>query len=374
MEELLESVYFNVDIKLVEGKGTEENLDSLMSGKADIGLVENYVNMREGVNSAFVVYSEILHIFYKPDVQMNGFEDIFYERSAYIGRQGSPTYNLMLDLFEFYKLDLNRIGITMQMADADVIVELTNLLTDKRQKEYQGYQLYSFESSEGDASELEGLSMVYPRMIPFIIPEGTYRSITRKKVATLSVDLVMMVRSGMGEIAVNDFTKTMLRNRQIFTAIDPLMYNGLREDFDQDRLNIPLHEGARVFLDRDEPSFIERYAELGGVILSLVIALWSGLVSLTKWQAQKKKDRIDEFYEDLIHIKNVIPSLKEVSDVVENIRRIQAAQNKAFELLISEELVANESFRIYMELSKETINELRGKLRALKTIKMRASS
>jgi len=35
-------------------------------------------------------------------------------------------------------------------------------------------------------------------------------------------------------------------------------------------------------------------------------------------------------------------------------------------MLIEEKLVANDSFRIYMELSKETINELRGKMRAIK--------
>jgi len=101
-------------------------------------------------------------------------------------------------------------------------------------------------------------------------------------------------------------------------------------------------------------------------MLSIVIAIFSGIVSLTKWQAQKKKDKIDEFYEDLMNIKNTIPKIKEVSSAVEKIRRIHAAQNKAFEMLIAEKLVANDSFRIYMELSKETINELRGKMRILK--------
>lgn len=48
---------------------------------------------------------------------------------------------------------------------------------------------------------------------------------------------------------------------------------------------------------REEPSSIERYAELGGVLLSIAIASISGLVSLTKWQAQKRKDKVDEFYE-----------------------------------------------------------------------------
>ena len=109
-------------------------------------------------------------------------------------------------------------------------------------------------------------------------------------------------------------------------------------------------------------------------MLSLIVAIWSGLTSLVKWQAQKKKDRIDEFYEELIKIKNTIPNLKKINDIVKNVRHVQVSQNKAFELLISEELIANESFRIYMELSKETINELRSKLRVLRNLQAKVGA
>ncbi|GAB4233233.1 MAG: hypothetical protein Tsb0034_06380 [Ekhidna sp.] len=376
MEALLESTFYNVDIRLIEGLGTNQNMDSLINGTVDMALVENYVNYKEGINSAFSVYSEVLHIFYRESEEVNSFEDLIYGKDIYIGRQESPTYNLMMDLFTFYGLDLNRISVIFKMNEADVIVELTNLLSQEELNAYEGFTLFSFDNPQniGNASAVEGLCLKYPRLSPFIIPQKTYWGFTREPIVTLSVDLVMMVRSGMGEVAVNDLSKTMLRNRQVFTAIDPLLYDGLREDFDRGRLNIPLHEGARTFLERDEPSFIERYAELGGVILSLIIATWSGLVSLTKWQAQKKKDRIDEFYEDLIKIKNIIPTLKDVKGAVENIKHVQSAQNKAFELLISEELVANESFRIYMELSKETINELRSRLKVLRAHQVRANS
>ncbi|MEQ9466953.1 MAG: TAXI family TRAP transporter solute-binding subunit [Ekhidna sp.] len=367
MKNLLESKY-NVEIRLVEGVGTDANLDSLVEGKIDIALVENYVNYREGLNSAFSVYSEVLHIFHKESVDGSSFESLIYSGPVYIGREQSPTYNLMMDLFDFYGLDPSLIDVTFNMSEAGVVVELTNLFSKESLKAYEGFNMFSFDNVEnlGSASIAEGIALKYPRMSPFVIPQGSYWGFSDVPIVTLAVDLIMVVRSGMLEVSVNDFAQTMLRNRQIFTSIDPLLFNGLREDFDQSILNIPLHEGARTFLDRDEPSFIERYAELGGVILSIIIALWSGIVSLTKWQAQKKKDKIDEFYEDLIKIKNAIPTLKTISEGIQKIRRVQAAQNKAFEMLIAEKLVANDSFRIYMELSKETINDLRGRMRVLK--------
>lgn len=375
MKELLESE-FNVEIMLIEGLNTNANLDSLIYDQVDIALVENYVNYQEGLNSAFSVYSEVLHVLYKADMDGSSFSSLMYSGPVYIGKENSPTYNLMMDLWDYYGLDASQINVTFNMSEASVVVELTNLFTKQHLRDFQGFKLFSFDdaSNLSEASAVQGITLKYPRLSPFIIPENSYWSFTEKPVVTLSVDLVMMVRSGMGEVAVNDFTKTMLRNRQIFTSIDPLLFEGMQEDFDRAKLNIPLHEGARIFLEREEPSFIERYAELGGVILSIIIALWSGIVSLTKWQAQKKKDKIDEFYEDLMNIKNGISKLDTIADGMKRVKRVQMAQNKAFEMLIAEKLVANDSFRIYMELSKETINELRGKMRILKAKQERATS
>lgn len=367
MEELLERKFYNVDIRLIKGVGSSANLDSLIAEKADMALVENYVPYQQGLNSAFSVYSEVLHIFYRENQEVRSFEDLLYNKPIYIGIKESPTYHLMMDLFEFYGIDTSLLSVTFDMSTADVIVELSNLLSKKELAAYDGFKLFSFSGSDSESnSVVEGISLKYPRMSPFTIPEKTYWGFTQEPIVTLSVDLIMVVRSGMLEVSVNDFIKTMLRNRQIFTSIDPLLFDGLREDFDQGKLNIPLHEGARIFLDRDEPSFLERYAELGGVVLSIVIAIISGIISLTKWQAQKKKDKIDEFYEDLMVVKNEIPSIQKIPDGIQKIKQVQTSQNKAFEMLISEKLIANDSFRIYMELSKETIHELRVRIRTLK--------
>ena len=277
----------------------------------------------------------------------------------------------MMDLFDFYGLDQDRIRINFNILKSDVVVHLATLLDGHDLRGFRDFKLFSFDDMESysmGGSSVEGISLKYPRIEPFVIPRKTYGSLTPDPIVTLSIDVVMMVRSGMGTVAVTDLTKTMLRNRQIFAPIDPQLYNGLKEDFDRSKLNFPLHEGARIFLDRDEPSFAERYAELGGVILSILLAIVGGVVSLTKWQTQKKKDKVDEFYEQLLEVKNAIPHIRSARDGLSKIKSVQRSQNKAFEMLISEELVADDSFRIYMELSKETITDLRSRIRALKAL------
>ncbi len=367
---------FNVDIKLIEGVHTNANIDSLLRDRVDFALVENYIPYQKGVNSAFSFYSEVLHIFYDKNLNPQSFEELIYDKTVFVGRRGSPSYHMMMDLFNFYGLDQNRINIGFNIVQSEVIVLLSTLLTEDELMGFRDFELYSFDDigTYGmGGSSVEGISLKYPRIDPFVIPRKTYGDLTNEPVVTLSIDVVMMVRSGMGTIAVTDLTKTMLRNRQTFASIDPLLYKGMREDFDQSKLNFPLHEGARVFLDRDEPSFLERYAELGGVVFSIVIAIIGGLVSLTKWQTQKKKDKVDEFYEELLSVKNTIPKISNIKEGLQKIKSVQASQNKAFEMLISEELVANDSFRIYMELSKETIGELRGRMRTIKALESKNS-
>ncbi len=370
MKHILEDE-FNVDIQLIEGVHTNANLDSLIVKKADMALIENYVPYKEGVNSVFSCYSEVLHIFYKNEGVTPSFKELLEGKKVFIGRKNAPTYHLMMDLFDFYGVNREEITITFNILEGEVIALLSTLLTEHELKGFRDYQLYSFDliSDFGDGgASVDGISLKFPRMDPFVIPKNTYTKFTLEPVVTLSVDVVMMVRSGMGTVAVTDLTKTMLRNRQTFAPIDPLLYNGMKEDFDRSKLNFPLHEGARIFLDRDEPSFFERYAELGGVIFSIVVAIIGGIVSLAKWQAQKKKDKVDEFYEELLSVKNSIPKIKEIKDGLMQIKQIQDSQNRAFEMLISEELIADDSFRIYMELSKETIAELRSRMRVIKNL------
>ena len=367
---------FNVEIELVKSSSSYANLDSLAGNKIDMGLIENYVPYQNGINSAFIFYDKILHIFYKGD-QPTTFRELIYGRRVFVDAQNSPSYDVMMDLFEFYQIDQDQVDVAVNMSDAEVVMRLSTLLADEELQYFSDFKLYSLDKIHDyriGGSSVEGISLKYPRIRPYVIPKGMYSNLTTDPVITISIDVVMMVRSGMRSIAVRDLTQTILRNPQTFTAIDPQLGAELKEGFDRGKLTFPLHEGAREFLDRDEPGFFERYAELAGVTFSIVIAIIGGIISITRWQAQKKKDKVDEFYKDLLKIKNVIPSIKEVDEGRKYIQNIQGSQNRAFKMLTSEELIPNDSFRIYMELSKETIGELRNKIRLIKNLKAKSES
>lgn len=368
MQKVLEE-NLNVEIELIIGEGSIANLDSLAKGKADLAIVENYIEYRDSVKSLFTLYPQILHVFYTGE-KANSFEELFYGKQVFIGDEGSGSYRFMMNLFEYFDLDQSRFEITNNAFVNDVIAGFIDIVPENSLIGLESFKLYSFDNVEnfGKGSIVEGISLRYPQVHPFIIPEYTYRKLSSEPIVTVATDAILVASSDMREQAIYDITKTLFEEKQEFIDLSPLIASGMSEDFSRKELSFPLHEGARIYLDRDEPGFVERYAELFGVVFSIAVALISGLISLSKWQSQKKKDRVDVFYKDLMRVKNVLSSIKTEKEGFAKIREVQQSQNKAFDMLINEELEANESFRIYMELSKETIDELKNRIRAIKKL------
>ena len=367
LESVLEQTYYNVDITRYEAKTSRAIIDSLESGAIDMGLVENFVNYGEGIRTVVPVFPKILHIFYQKDLEATSVENIFYDRRVYIGRSGSASYDFMMQVFDFYSLDLSRIKITMNMPDAEVMAIFSIIMTPDELLQFKDYKLYSLNDMENVAmgSDVEGIVLRYPRVRPYVIPRRTYGYLTKEPIVTICTDMVYVVREGMQDVSVSDLIRALFANRDQFVHLNPSFYYGIIENFDRSHLSYPLHEGARAYLDRDEPGFLERYAELFGVIFTVIVALVSGIASFGNWRKQQKKDKIDVFYAHLMEIKNDLPNIRSVKEAQAKIGEIKSEQNRAFKMLINEELSANESFRIYMELSKETIAELTNRAKSI---------
>jgi hypothetical protein len=274
----------------------------------------------------------------------------------------------MMDMFDFFILDKEKFEVTPNVWENDVFCGFNEIVKNEDLGLFEGYKLYSFDGIEnfGKGSIAEGVSLKYPGASPFVIPSKTYGTLTNQPILTFESDAVLVARDGIPNDVVYDITKLIFRDKQEFTIINPLISLDLNENFDRKNLNFPLAEGARIYLNRDEPSILERYAELARVGFSIVLALISAFISLSRWKNQTKKDRVDIFYKDLMDIKNQLEKISTLKEGFMYIDKIKKAQNKAFEMLIDEKLTADESFRIYMELSKETIIEVKIKMRQIK--------
>ncbi len=366
IQEILESE-LNLEVETVIGEGSLKDIENIKRDEAHLALVENHIGFQKGVKSITPIYPQILHLFYKAEHEKTDLEDVLYGKRVFAGHSGDGSHLFALQLFNYFHIDATKFELTENPFSADVLIGFTDIISDEDLAGLQDYRLFSFDHANkfGHGSKVEGLAMKYPKVRPMLVPENIYLKLTQKPFLTVASDVVLVTNESLDNQLAYDITKAIFRNLQEFNHISPLISQDLNEDFKRSSLSFPLHNGARVYLDRDEPSFVERYAEVFGVIFSVLLALVSAIYSFGRWAHQRKKDRVDVFYQDLMKIKRITNRLSSKEHAIHLIKRIKQDQEKAFDMLVNEKLEANESFRIYMELSKETLKELQLKLKAL---------
>lgn len=357
----------DIKVNTVIGKGSIKDLKQLQKGNAELTLVENYLDYIEDIKVLLPVYPQLLHVLYKSEDYKENLESIIKGQRVYIGDPNETSFQFIIDILEFYDLPPGTYTIQDNPFDVDAIVGFTDIIKDEYFTTLPGFKIFSFDHVDrlGKGSQIDALVLKYPKLQPFIIPQQTYSGYTNESILTVYHDILLVTNENLDEDLAYSITKTLYGQSQRFNDISPLVHKGFKENFDRMELNVPLHEGARVYLDRDEPSFLEKNAEVIGLIFSIIIAVVSGGYTLAKITGQKKKDKIDVFYEDLLKIRNRIPQMKTLAEIKGGLQRIKKYRNKAFQMLVDEELMANESFRIYMELSKETSEELKVRYRSI---------
>lgn len=232
--------------------------------------------------------------------------------------------------------------------EADVIFAFTDLLTFEELRDLQGYQLFSIDDIEnlGRGSLVESITTRHPQFEPYIIPRDLYGKFNETPILTVKVEALLVCRADLDSKLVYKIIQTLSENNQTLKDINPLLYQ-FSSDFDPRKLTFTLHPAARDYLDRHEPTFFERYAELFGVLVSVFVALASSIYTITQWREKRRKNKIDVYYSKLLTYR------KQVNEAtkIEQLQKIEAELNLLLEttldLVAREKIAADESFLIF---------------------------
>jgi hypothetical protein len=202
----------------------------------------------------------------------------------------------------------------------------------------------------------EGIGYTAPNMNPKMIPALTYELPgNEEEIATVAVDTLLVARKDVSEAKIYELTKTFIEQKPRFTAIAPQLFSGINESFDPLDLSFPLHKGARSYIRRDDPGFIERYAETINMLVYVSFLLISAFLAFARWREHRKKDRVDVFYKRVFEVRDDIRG----SSPVERLAALDEIEREAFNSMINEKLAANESFRIFTDLLARVRAEIR---------------
>lgn len=339
-------------------------LDALENGYGDIAFALNNAQFRETITTVMPLYPSVLQVLAKPERPANGLREFLFNAVVFAGPPGSTSRSLTEQLVEDLDLSQGEVTFTDSIeSHTDVIVVYAPIDREAliNAPVLKGMKLFSF----GDPADL-GLGgpvdravFLNPRLRPFVIPIGTYDDLTPEPVLTVAVDRLLVSRADLDSAVVYDLYAEILRLRPALFSARPELFQPIDDDIAHANLAFSLHSGAMAYLKRDEPSMIERYSGVGEVVVALVVALVSASVALVKIYRVRRKNRLDKFLVEVIKIRNSVTPRSSEEERTTAIAKIRALQDYGFEQLVDEKLAADESFRIFIELTNDSIEYLR---------------
>jgi len=349
----------------------EAALAAIASGDADIALVSNNLPFRNDIATIMPLYPTVLHIAQRGRNTASAGAEMLRDATVFAGSEGSASRltferivkRIGLKEGEYrYVSDLED-GSSGPAVQPDVVILFAPISPDRVAK-LTGFVL----SSIGDPNEigsggvLDAAVMLNPHFRPFVIPVGTYGDATPGPIVTVAVDKILVARDDLDSTIVYDLISEILRHRPALAAQRPGIFRQLSDEIDTSQSTFIVHAGTQDYLQRHEPTIYERYSGIAEVVVSAIVAFGSALYATSRILRLRRKNRIDKFYTKTIALRrsvNESTGQEELQNVIDEIRRLQS---DAFDLLVDEKLAADESFRIFITLSNDVLQQLGEKL------------
>ena len=351
----------NIRLEEYSNKDHDNNatpIELVSRGEVDITLVANSESFDKSVTVILPVYRGVLHVFVREGLELESNQSFIENHSIYVENDFPASLNFLELLAKRRNFNFKDINLVkkFESGKTDLIIAFSAILPSVTK--FKGYRILSFglASELGKGSEVEAISHWIPQMSPFVIPANTYLDISgnEKPVVTIAGDMLLVANKNVDPVLIRKLAQSLISTRTELSTIMPSIFHGLTDKFDPLRLKYPLHPGAIDFLERKQPSFIERYAEVINMLVYLVVLLFTASVAFVRWQQRKRKNRIDGFYQRLFLIRD---SLGENSTAKKSecINELKIIEREAFQLLIDEKVSADSSFLIFETLLHDTI-------------------
>ena len=345
----------------------EAALDAVASGEADVALVSNDLPFRSDIATVMPLYPTVLHIGRRegpsslPGLEMLRGATIFagpegsasrlvFERIAARMNLGSDEYRYVNGID-----DAPDIVIVYSPIAPERITEIRDLRVD-----FPDFELVTMGAPQdiGTGNIIDAAVLMNPHFQPFVIPMGTYGELTKQPIVTVAVDKILVTRSDLDDAVVYDLINEILRLRPALAAKWPGLFQQLSDDFDTSRSTFIVHAGTQAFLQRTAPTIYERYSGVAEVAVTLIVALASAAFALVRIFKMRRKNRIDGFYTRTIALQRSIDDSSGSDEIARVAQEVRDLQNVAFDLLVDEKLAADESFRIFITLSNDVLQQL----------------
>lgn len=350
------------DIVLAEGTNPQDIVESIQNRSMDLGVLEEPDHPIPGIVTIAPLYPSVLHVLYKAASKPQDLAELIRGTNVYAGPSGGAADRLIRQLASDANLADNEFELLDNpwTIDPDVYFIFGGLLSNESVLQLSGYRLFSFadETDVAGGSVADAIVLKHHHLKTFLLPKGTYQSISDGPITTLSIRTVMIAHEDFSADSAFSIASNLFNNAQEYSLDYPLVMRELNTRFNPIELMLPLHTGSRRFINRDEPGLIERYVDIIALLFTLAIAIGSGIYTLYRRHLQVKKDRLDRYYTQLLQVRSEANANSEVAQIRDSKLKAVSVQEEVLNLLIEERVSADASLVAFLSLSNQIINEL----------------
>jgi TRAP transporter TAXI family solute receptor len=270
-----------IKINVIETAGSLENVELINQDQAQLALIQSNTLITPTVKAVAFLFPEVFHLIATTESEIKNVSDLKGKRIALMP-EGSGSYQLFWPLSQHYGLteqDFQAISLPPQQAHTALtqrrvdalfrIIALGNSAINEL--------LQTEKNRLVPIDQAAALQLFQPALEASTIPKGTYNGavpIPSEDLSVVSVRSVMVTHQTIDPWVINEITRLLYEARNDLVAKTPQA--ALISPPDSTRkLGFSFHPGALMYYQQDEPSFLEKYAETMGFILSVSVLLIS---------------------------------------------------------------------------------------------------
>ncbi len=291
-------------VSILETGGTVENIELLQSGAVDMCTMQGDYPASNDIQLVSNLYSDVFQFIKQKDLPI---DDISQLANARIGistdsdaeiksfKKIIEHFNLNISDFNLVRGNWEFISWAFKNKEVDVIfrvrfptsISLINLIKETNAEIIP-------------IKQASAICLHYPIYQKTEIPGGLYSGapvLPSQDVTSISIDRMLVARGSINSEVVKEICETIfIHRRELSQEFDALGFSIPPSEFSF----IPLHEGARNYLNNKQPNFIQQNAEPIALILSVVAIIFSMIIQIFN---DKKRRRVLNHNKKLIQLK-----------------------------------------------------------------------
>ncbi|WP_413167003.1 TAXI family TRAP transporter solute-binding subunit [Capilliphycus salinus ALCB114379] len=359
-------------INVIETEGSQQNLEFLKNKKADLALVQSDLSIPHQTKAVALLFPEMFHLIAREDSKINKVSDLKGKRIALMPK-GSGSYNLFWVLSRHYGLNADDLKVVtappkeayrlLEQGQVDALFRVIALGNPSINQ-----LLQSGKSRLIPIEQATALQLFQPALEASTIPIGTYNGsipIPAEDLPVVALRAVLITHKNVDDKVIYELTRILFEYRNELIAKTPQAAMIHQPESLKD-LGFSFHPGAKDYYYQDEPTFLEKYAEPMGFVLSASVLVISSLWQFRLWFQGRQKNRADLYNLELISLIDQINSAQTIEEL-KDLRRQLFTIFKEVIVDLDKDRISSESFHSFTFTWEVAIASIRHQENLLRT-------